>query len=234
VGVIVGGDKMEKLIKSLYHNQIISRIFHTLVYCLKRELKDCDSVLDLGCGPDSPVKYCNVPYSVGVEAFKLYLEESKRKKIHTEYLLEDITKVNFKSKSFDAVIMIDILEHLEKEQGRKLLKKVEKWARKKIIINTPNGYLPLKSLDKNPFQLHRSGWIFEEMNKLGYKAYGLAGWNFFRSGESTTKKVSQEGESFFTIRFKPKLFWVIIAALTQAITYYFPKQAFEIFYVKKF
>lgn len=224
---------MSGLIKKLYHRSILSRIFHTLVYCLQRELKDCQSVLDLGCGPSSPLQYCkNIKYSVGVEAFKPYLIESKNKKIHAKYLNKRIEELNFPEKSFDVVIMIDVLEHLEKEQGKILLKKAEKWARKKVIINSPNGYLPLKSLDENHFQLHRSGWTIEEMNNLRYKAYGMAGWKFLRSGENATKKVSQEGESFFTIRFKPKLLWAIFAALTQTITYYFPKQAFEVFYVK--
>jgi len=221
---------MEKLIKKFYHNSIISRIFHTLVYCLKRELKDCDSVLDLGCGQDSPIKYCNVSHSIGVEGFKPYFEETKRKKIHTKYLLGDITKVNFEPKSFDAVIMIDVLEHLEKEQGRKLLKKVEKWAKKKIIVSTPNGYLPQKSLDKNLLQNHLSGWNVEEMKSFKYKAYGMAGWKFLRR-ENISEKVSQEGDIFATIRFRPKSFWLITSELTQAVVYYFPTLAFEVFYV---
>lgn len=173
---------MGRLIKQLYYNRLLSRLFHTLVYCLKRELKDCQSVLDLGCGSDSPIKYCNIAYSVGVDAFKPYIEESKSKKIHTNYILGDITKLNFEPQSFDAVILIDVLEHLEKEKGEQLLEKVERWARKKVILSTPNGFLPQRSIDENPFQAHRSGWIVEEIKKLGYKACGMAGW---RRGKST-------------------------------------------------
>jgi len=51
-----------------YRNKWISRFLHTSVYCLQRELRGCDSVLDLGCGPSSPTQYCGVLYSVGVEA----------------------------------------------------------------------------------------------------------------------------------------------------------------------
>jgi len=222
---------MEKIIKRLYHNQVIGQIFHTLVYCLKRELKDCHLVLDLGCGSDSPIKYCQAKYSVGVDAYKPYLEEIKRKKIHDEYILGDITKVNFKPKSFDAVILIDVLEHLEKEQGRKLLEKAEKWTRKKIIVSTPNGYLPQKSIDRNSLQTHRSGWRIEELEKLGYKTYGMAGWKFLR-GENISKRVNQEGDIFTTIKFYPKSFWLIVSELTQLVIYYFPKLAFEVFYVK--
>ncbi|MBU3957248.1 class I SAM-dependent methyltransferase [Patescibacteria group bacterium] len=222
---------MEGLIKKLYYNELISHLFHTLLYCLKQELKECQSVLDLGCGPDSPVKYCNLEYSVGVDAFKLYIQESKKKKIHNKYLLKDITKTDFKPKSFDAVIMIDVLEHLEKKQGEKLLEKAEKWAKKKVIVSAPVGFLPQASIDDNPFQSHRSGWAVEEMEKLGYKAHGMAGWKFLRRG-STLEEGYQEGDIFATIRFSPKIFWLIISELTQAIIYYFPKLAFEAFYVK--
>lgn len=64
-----------------WFNKLLETIFPTLVYVLKQELKDWQSVLDLGCGPDSPLQYCtNVQHSVGVEAFQPYLEESKKNK----------------------------------------------------------------------------------------------------------------------------------------------------------
>ena len=113
-----------KLIDYLYPKSFFGRLFHTRVYCLKKELAGCNSVLDLGCGPNSPVQFCSVSNKVGVESFKPYLESSKRKKIHDQYLLADVTKVKFKPRSFDAVILIDVLEHLDKVQGENLLKKV--------------------------------------------------------------------------------------------------------------
>lgn len=59
---------------------------------LKRELSNCDTVLDLGCGCNSPLQYCNTPFSVGVELFDPYLEESKKKSIHTQYIKADVGK----------------------------------------------------------------------------------------------------------------------------------------------
>ncbi len=43
---------MNDLITNFYHHPVLSRVFHALVYYLKRELKGCQSVLDLGCGSD--------------------------------------------------------------------------------------------------------------------------------------------------------------------------------------
>jgi len=78
-------------------------------------------------------------------------KESKKKQIHNEYILADLRKLEFKPKSFDAILCLEVIEHLTKEEGHDLIKKMEKWARKKIIITTPNGY------DCNPFQTHKSG-----------------------------------------------------------------------------
>ena len=69
------------LISSIYHNKLFETIFPTHVYVLKKELKDCQLVLDLGCGPDSPLQYCtNIKHSIGVEAFQPYLDVSQKKK----------------------------------------------------------------------------------------------------------------------------------------------------------
>ena len=222
---------LNNLINHFYHNKFLSQLFHTVVYCLQKELEDCESVLDIGCGPSSPLQYCkNIKYSVGVEPFKPYLEKSKKKKIHTKYINKRIEELDFPENSFDAVIMIEVLEHLPKKVGYEILKKAQKWARKKVIVSTPNGYLPQKSIDRNPLQTHRSGWAVEEMKNLSYKAYGMAGWKFLRR-ENISEKVSQEGDIFATIRFRPKSFWLITSELTQAVVYYFPTLAFEVFYV---
>lgn len=223
---------MVGLIRRLYHNNLISRLFHTLVYCLKRELNDCHSVLDLGCGLDSPIKYCNVYYSVGVEAFESYIKTSKDKKIHNAYILANISELNFKPKSFDAVILIEVLEHLTKEEGIHLLEKVETWAKKKVVVTTPNGYLPQGEMSNNPYQVHRSGWTVDEMKGRGYKGYGMAGLKFFRT-ENNSAHMEDEEAIFSTIRFRPRLFWMIVSELTQAVTYYFPKTAFGEFHIKK-
>jgi ubiquinone/menaquinone biosynthesis C-methylase UbiE len=222
---------MEKWINILYHNAFIRHIFHTSVYCLQRELKGCNSVLDLGCGPFSPLRHCSVRYALGVDAFLPYLEKSKYRKIHTNYIMADISSLVFPPNSFDAVIMIEVLEHLTKEEGKKLLVDVERWAKKKIIVSSPNGFIPQKEIDQNSYQAHRSGWSVDEMRMLGYQARGMAGWKFLRN-ENLSENVEEAGAIFSTIRFHPAIFWLMISELTQAITYYFPKLAFEIFYVK--
>lgn len=217
---------------NLYHNKLVGRLLHTPLYCLQRELKGCRSVLDLGCGPDSPVQYCSTSYRFGVDIYKPFIETSQRKGIHQDYLVSDIAGVNFADKSFDAVVLIEVLEHLTKEDGILLLEKIEKWARKKIIITTPNGYLPQGALSGNPCEVHRCGWSVDEFIKRSYRAYGISGWGFLRT-ENTTAGYGASGNAMFaTLRFRPHLFWIIASGLSQLLTYYFPRFAYEVFYVK--
>lgn len=226
---------MTGLIDYFYHSRFLGGVFHTLIYCLKRELGDCRSVLDLGCGPSSPLQYCkNVKYSVGVEAFNPYLKESVNKKIHNEYIEKKIEEIDFPEKSFDAVIMIEVLEHLTKQAGYKILKKAEKWARKKVVISTPNGFFPMRKVDGNDGQRHLSGWKVNELIRKGYDCNGLAGFKVFYCQENQVESLSKGSENtFLNMRFKPRKIMYIITAFGQILAYHFPRYSFEIFAVKK-
>lgn len=228
-------DKMSKFVEEIYHSPVFGRVFHTQVYCLKRELRDCKSVLDLGCGPSSPIKYCqNIQYSVGVEAFTPYLEESERRKIHTRYLNQRIEEVNFPPKSFDAVIMIEVLEHLSKKEGLKLLKKVEKWAKKKVVVTTPNGYFPVEEVDGNILERHLSGWTVQDFKNLEYNCFGLAGVRYLYLGQNkvTSLLYSDLSSILKNIRFKPKIIFYVINSLLQIFSYFFPVLSFELLAIK--
>lgn len=199
--------------------EIRNKITPPLTKYLENELKDCKSVLDLGCGNNSPLQYLSIPYSVGVDIYKPALLESKEKKIHNEYILADITKIEFKEKSFDAIVMIAVLEHLSKEDGLKLIEKMEKWARKKIIIVVPNGFQHQDAYDGNPYQIHRSEWTTKELETLGFRVIGLHGWKALR------------GE-LGNIKYKPYSLWLLISDITQKITYHLPNLAATLFAIK--
>ncbi len=219
---------MEK-VRKLFHNSIISLILKNADYFLRKELKDCGSVLDLGCGNNSPLRYCSglSMHKVGIEIFEPNIEESKYNNIHDKYICDDILKIDFHDNCFDAVILIQVIEHLNKKEGEIILDRMERWAKKKILIASPNGYIPQDSFYNNPHDIHYSGWDIKEMRDRGYKAYGQGGLRFLRKGDD------KHGHGIYsTFRFWPKRLFVVITGLTQLFTYYFPQFAFEVFYVK--
>ncbi len=204
-----------KILKPLYR-----KVFSSWTNYLRNEISDYDKVLDLGCGYNSPIQYCRVSFSVGVELFEPYLEESRKKAIHNQYVKADVREIEFKSKSFDAVLCSEVLEHLTKEDGYALIGKMEQWARKKIVITTPNGYLWQDGYHTNPLQEHKSGWSVKELQNLGFTVFGIGGLKQLRGYKGSP-------------RYKPTWLWSIVANFTQKITYWFPRQAFQLFAVKK-
>jgi len=222
------------MINKILNTNFFGRIFHTLNYCLKRELKDCETVLDLGCGPSSPLQYCkNIKHSVGVEAFKPYLEEARQRAIHSEYLERRIEELDFPENSFDAVIMLEVLEHLPKEIGFEIIKKADKWAKKKVVISTPNGFFPMEDVDDNDLQRHLSGWTPVEFKGLGFAPYGLSGVKGMYLAENAVESLVEGGEVFTNIRYKPKVFFYFLNALLQIFVYYLPKYSFGLLAVKR-
>lgn len=209
--------KLHSLIKTL--SPFYKGLFPDWIKYLKKELANCERVLDLGCGYNSSLRHCNVPFTVGIELFEPYLQESKKKGIHSQYIKADIRETEFKPKSFDAVIAIEVLEHLTKQEGYKLLIKMERWARKKVIITTPNGYLWQNGYNNNPLQEHKSGWSSVELKSLGFEVFGINGWKRLRGYQGSVK-------------YKPVFLWKIISDLTQKATYHCPKLAFQLFAIK--
>lgn len=185
-------------------------------------LSSCSSVLDVGCGSNSPIRAVKKTfYSQGIDIHKQSIMESKRKKIHDKYTIGNVENIDkyYKKKSFDAVIAMDVIEHFKKTDALKLLKKMEKVARKKVIILTPNGFLDQGHYDNNPHQDHKSGWFVKDLQLLGYKVFGLRSFKFLR-------------RDFATIHLKPWLFWGFLAFITEPILYYFPEFSFHLFAIK--
>ncbi len=221
---------MDKILKKLYSSRTLGWLFHTLNYCLEKEMNGMESVLDLGCGPDSPLRYCSgIKYSLGVEIFEPYLAESRQKKIHSEYLQKNIKDLEFLPRSFDAVIALEVLEHLSKKDGEILLEKMHVWSRKKVVVSCPNGFFEQASISENPLQRHLSGWDATELKQKGYQIKGMAGLKYLRNAvgdEADSQNVLQ------TIRLRPRAFWFLIAAVSQLVTYYVPTPAFGLFAIK--
>ncbi|MFX1593132.1 MAG: class I SAM-dependent methyltransferase [Promethearchaeota archaeon] len=188
-------------------------------------IQDCDSLLDLGCGMNSPLsklKKRNNRYSLGVDIYEKYIEISKRRNIHNDYLLLDILEIDKKvpPKSFDCVLLIDVIEHLEKLDGIKILKKSEKIALKKIIIFTPNGFLHQKKYHNNIFQIHKSGWDFRIFKKLKYRVFGINGLKFIRGEKSN-------------IKYRPIKFWYLVSKISNKFVKFFPQFAFHLLCIKE-
>jgi hypothetical protein len=145
---------------------------------------DCESLLDVGCGERSPVGRFSqtIATTVGVDSHEESITLSRQAGIHGDYVRMNILEIGgrFAPRSFDCVAALDVIEHLDKPEGLALLEAMERIARKKVVVFTPNGFLPQRATDDNPHQLHRSGWTAAEMRARGYEVTGIGGWHPLR------------------------------------------------------
>lgn len=146
----------------------------------------CKSILDLGCGQGLQMKTIKIRFpgihAVGVDLFKPYLDNCRRENTHDEFKIADIRKLKLKNKSFDVVLASQVLEHMSKKQAFVLLKKMEDWSKKWVIISTPIGRAPYHTDDGNLLQRHKTFFYPQEFEKLGYKIIRIGGKTLFAEG----------------------------------------------------
>jgi len=75
---------------------------------------------------------------------------------------------------YDLILIIGTLEHLEKSDGRKLLKKCSTKAQA-ILVVTPNGYIQQPPVWDNPYEEHKTGWTTDELTEVGFKCLLVPG-----------------------------------------------------------
>lgn len=195
-----------------------------LYWNLDRLLQDCGSVLDMGCGESSPLVHIKKHFtSVGVDAYRPSLVKSNKLKIHDRYICCDLLSIDkkIKIKSFDTVILLDVVEHFPKRDGLWLLKQAERIARKKVVVLTPNPYYRQDELGGNPYQLHKSSWKLTDFQNRGYCVRGLRGWKALR-------------REYATIYLKPWLFWATLSFLSEPFLYFWPESSYHFLAVKWF
>ena len=203
-------------IRAFYQHSVIAGITHYSAYHLEKSLTKCNSVLDLGCGRNSWIQTVSISYSVGVDIFKPDLRHSKLKGLHSDHVVADISEIEFKENSFDAVVAFDVIEHLNKDKALNLIDKMSKWARKRVVISTPKGYVPRNDISNNPYARHLSGWDRFELEDLGFKVRGACGLRNLRDQCGDTK-------------YKPEIIWQTISSLTSIFLYFLPNWSFSYF-----
>lgn len=169
---------------------------------LRRAFLDCSSVLDVGCGKNSPLQFYAIKQLVGLEGYGPDAEAAQQMNTHDQIIVGDVRNLPeyFHRNQFDACVALDVIEHLSKPDGLKMLSDMEMLSTKKVIIFTPNGFLPQTHKEHSDLQEHLSGWRAAEMRAQGYKVIGLLG------------PKSLRGE-YHGLKRKPKFFWAFIALL---------------------
>jgi len=194
-------------LKPLYHF-----IFPEFSQLLVRALSPSKSVLDLGCGYLSPLLHYKHEFSIGVDSNYQLLLEGKKLLIHDYYIQCNLQNIEFKPSSFDAVIALDVIENMSRDDGDILFNKMEQWVRHKIIIKTINH----GARDGDGKIIH-APWKARDFKRKGYKVHGLGGLKYIKGVGS------KRDYNFIRERLINATFW---------FCYFFPSFARELFAVK--
>lgn len=116
---------------------------------------------------------------VGLD-IKRKLNRSKLiKDIYDKFVCASAERLPFLDKSFETIICIELIEHLEKEGAQKLLDEMERVAKKQIIISSPRDPLSKRYFTdkspKRPFNYsgpdwHKSQTTIGELERRGYQS----------------------------------------------------------------
>ena len=160
---------------------------------------------------------------VGIDIFLPYLKEAQQQGSYDACVLCDIHQIPIRPKSFDVVLSMDVLEHLEKEDGLGFINAIEQIANRQVIITTPVGIYETYAYDGNPHQVHKYIWQIEDLKQLGYTVRGCGLRNI-------------GGETGVRSRLPPLLrpLMDIIGVVAGPITYFLPRFAGGIVAVKNF
>ncbi|MBU0686201.1 MAG: class I SAM-dependent methyltransferase [Candidatus Thermoplasmatota archaeon] len=136
------------------------------------------TVLDVGCGRGfvgSMLRIYRDPTRiVGIDNFDPSIDFARRMKAYDEVVKLDLAKddIPFRDNEFDLVVCLEVIEHLRKDDGLRLLGRMESVG-KRLIISTPGVYFPQPNYEDNPHQAHISFYSAKELRRRGYSVYGV-------------------------------------------------------------
>lgn len=140
---------------------------------INRNTKNSKSVVELGAGFFYRLAnvHNTVPIKIGIEIWKPYVDNARYHnciKIHGDI---KNYKILLEKYDLDTVMIVDVLEHFDKEYGFKLIEDL-KQNFNKIILMLPIGeYIQDKDVTgfgAHEYQKHRSYWYDEDILKLNF------------------------------------------------------------------
>lgn len=137
---------------------------------LRNLLPDGFRILDVGCGDKNLLH--NITAKVTCKATTVDAWSSAKPDV---LLNLECDPLPFGDESYDVVLLMDVIEHLSMEAGKRLIRDAQRVAKSKVFIYTPRvfdenvaPYLEVGFYNSNPFVLHKSHWPAAVLEEYGF------------------------------------------------------------------
>ena len=187
---------------------------YNLQFLIKNIVNSVDSVLDVGCGVgDYLEKFTNSSQRViAVEPYLPYLDEAKKRAPWAEFKnMDALTYFGQTEEKFECILLIDVVEHLEKNQAVQMVREAIKHSKKMVFCQTPFGECEQHhdqwNMGGDYWQTHKSTWDDSNLDELGFSFYTVwKNWYEWDENQSNKSKdatiamwISDFSEDKFTI-----------------------------------
>jgi hypothetical protein len=155
---------------------------------VRAAIKPAVSVVDVGSGIN-PQSFVTARVHICVDPFLPYLERLRQDFGDDRFVLVHATwdKVLplLPDASIDSVFALDVIEHLETAEARRLIEEMVRVARTQVVVFTPLGFYPQTyepgdtdrwGMTGSAWQVHHSGWNpddFREWRIFACREYHL-------------------------------------------------------------
>jgi SAM-dependent methyltransferase len=116
------------------------------------------------------------PSIMGCDGYTPNVELAKQSGFYADVLHTLFPPLPFSDNSFDTVLLIDVIEHLEEKNGTNLIEEAKRVASRRVVLSTPNwpafrgGHATITGW--NDLEAHLSYWSRRTLRNFGFRLYG--------------------------------------------------------------
>ncbi|NUN69984.1 MAG: glycosyltransferase [Bacteroidetes bacterium] len=198
-------------------SDIRNRNFHNI---FRSVVDDARRILEIGCGiGDYLSQTRSDQYVVGVDPHLPYVGKAQARTPWGKVLNTDgLTYLRSTTETFDCILMIDVLEHLNEADSIALVEEAKKHCTGIIFSQIPIGiheqHHDAWNMGGEFWQTHRSTWNAGNVHRLGFDHVFI--WeNYYQWGEVSEEKSSDTSVAIWT-KEKFPLVSVIVPSYNQA------------------
>jgi 2-polyprenyl-3-methyl-5-hydroxy-6-metoxy-1,4-benzoquinol methylase len=103
----------------------------------------------------------------GIEAFQDYITPVHDYAYNNIYIGDALQVLPRLTSNYDMVLAIDILEHFDKEDGKRFIEMLKTICTNHVLVSTPKDFVEQK-IDANPYENHRSCWSLADLQACGF------------------------------------------------------------------